>query len=694
LAVTPKPGFRVKKANNSPEDPAVVEVSFGNQRDASLIPKIVPRWDASPEGIPAALVITVDPQVRKAGTYDVLLNLQPKTDPTAPRLKIQIIHAAAKLEVPDKLLIERTDYWPFSVDVDKMKLSVRESSRASTVIDISTQARTSMQGAEMVTGQLVLQEIGSGTPAKPLFPAGNSIPVSYDLSGNFPLGTVTGSIQVFAPELTDPMTLNFEVRSKLTKIYIFLAIVAGLFLSWLLKVYLHNVIDLADARSKGATLLNQVQADWNNYHDREFRKAIEVLKNKLEAALKGRKADVIVQQTSLLDAAWRTALQNIAVHLQTTKTALDDLRKVTETAWILPGLVLRAISATNQTSSNHVDIAHIQKQLVQNDPSSADETIAKLRQQLGGEFHKQGPAWRENVLLFLHRIGEATEGVSDGVLAQFKDALGKTEPQLLPMNASQLVPDPTTAILVDFLRGFETEYRLARELLTELKVRIDQEWIELAKLLGPLPDPNTADTGISSLKKKLDAFSNTILQAASDPKPAIDSLVKQLAELEQAWSDALRELLPTAASAQLSQVQALIQHQDFLGAAAIVATAISASQQKDQNVILGRTGSINAKVFSWPSLAGFLAPSPLTVVSSFPHFVTIPGALAALQLKSEKQIRWAKGVQTLVLAAMFTVFAYSSNSRTFGGTWSDVSTIFFAAFGIDMTVDGLLSKLK
>lgn len=694
MAVTPKPGFRVKQANNSQEDPAVIEVSFGNLRDASLIPKIDPRWDVSPEGIPTALVITVDPQVRKAGTYDVLLNLQPKTYPTAPRLKIQIIHAAAKLEVPDKLLIDRTDYWPFSVDVDKMKLSIRESSSASTVIDISTQARTSMQGAEMVTGQLVLQGIGSGTPVKPLFPAGNSIPVSYDLSGNFPLGTVTGSIQVFAPELTDPMTLNFEVHSKLTKIYIFLAIVAGLFLSWLLKVYLHNVIDLADAKSKGATLLNQVQADWNNYHDREFRKAIEGLKNRLEAALKDRKADVIVQQTSLLDAAWRTALQNIAVHLQTTKTALDDLRKVTETAWILPGSVLRTISATNQNSSNHVDIPHIQKQLVQNDPSSADETIAKLRQQLGGEFHKQGPMWRESVLLFLHGISEATEGVSASVVAQFKEALGKTEPQLLPMNASQLVPDPTTAILVDFLRGFETEYRHTQELLTELRVRIDQEWIELTKLLGPLPDANTADTGLSSLKKKLDAFSNTILQAASDPKPAINSLVKQLVELEQAWLDALTELLPTTATAQLPQVQALIQHQDFLGAAAIVATAISASRQKDLNVILGRTGGINAKVLSWPSLAGFLAPSPLTVVSSSPHFVTIPGALAALQLKSEKQIRWAKGVQTLVLAALFTVFAYSSNSRTFGGTWSDVSTIFFAAFGIDMTVDGLLSKLK
>src|SRR5580704_6477750 len=51
MAVTPKPGFRVKQANNSQEDPAVVEVSFGNLRDASLIPKIAPRWDVSPDGI-------------------------------------------------------------------------------------------------------------------------------------------------------------------------------------------------------------------------------------------------------------------------------------------------------------------------------------------------------------------------------------------------------------------------------------------------------------------------------------------------------------------------------------------------------------------------------------------------------------------------------------------------------------------
>src|ERR1700733_3889926 len=112
LAVTSKRGFRVKAANKAQEDPKVIEVSFGNLRDGSLVSFFVPHWELAPSGAPSALVIQVDAKIKKAGNYDLLLNLQPKSAPEAPRLKIQIIHPAGKLEWPDKLLLNRTGYWP------------------------------------------------------------------------------------------------------------------------------------------------------------------------------------------------------------------------------------------------------------------------------------------------------------------------------------------------------------------------------------------------------------------------------------------------------------------------------------------------------------------------------------------------------------------------------------------------------
>src|ERR1700722_11668899 len=55
LAVTAKPGLRIKKSKTEQEDPEVIEVSFGNVRDASLVSEFVPRWDLSKCGIPRAL---------------------------------------------------------------------------------------------------------------------------------------------------------------------------------------------------------------------------------------------------------------------------------------------------------------------------------------------------------------------------------------------------------------------------------------------------------------------------------------------------------------------------------------------------------------------------------------------------------------------------------------------------------------
>ena len=97
LAVTPKRNLRIRKFNKVQEDPKIVEVSFGNLRDASLASQFVPRWELSPLGVPIALIIRVDPKIRKTGNYDLLLNLQPGSAPTAPRLKIQIIHPAGKI---------------------------------------------------------------------------------------------------------------------------------------------------------------------------------------------------------------------------------------------------------------------------------------------------------------------------------------------------------------------------------------------------------------------------------------------------------------------------------------------------------------------------------------------------------------------------------------------------------------------
>ncbi len=84
-----------------------------------------------------------------------------------PRLTVQLVQVAAKLEVPDKLVVTRTVYWPFRVHVDRMALDVREASGVADLTGVQVQARPSSVGTEPITGQLVVGSLAAA-------PAGQS----------------------------------------------------------------------------------------------------------------------------------------------------------------------------------------------------------------------------------------------------------------------------------------------------------------------------------------------------------------------------------------------------------------------------------------------------------------------------------------------------------------------------------------
>jgi hypothetical protein len=695
LAVTAKSSLRIKKSKTGQEDPEVIEVSFGNARDSSFVREFVPRWELSKCGIPRALLIGVSDKIRKAGNYDLVLSLQPKTAPAAPRLKVQVVHPASKLELPDKLLVDRTEYWPFHTATDKMRFDIREASAASEVMDVGLQARTSTLGSDMVTGQLAIDVRPSGTPPAPFIAAGQTRELNYDLSGTFPLGVVTGSVRFFAPELTDPATLNFEVRSKLTKLYMLIAIMLGLLLSWYLKVYLHNRIELAEAVSKAASLLDRVQTDWNSHHDQPFRDALTPRITALSDAIQERDAAAIALAITPLDEAWRVALQDYAARSQGAHAALDELRKATDSAWILPAAALAVLAGAKDAAGGDIDISDIQAQLVQNDAAVASDAIIQLRQRLGRQLRECGSNWHDNVMLYLHRLAEARAGIPARIVAQLGEALGKNEQQLNRMNPDQLVPDPSTATIIQFLRDFEGEYRVAGALLRELGLRLGGEWTEFTKVLDLSAEDVAADARLLHLKTAIDAFTNDARQAVPEPQAALDHIQEDLAELQQAWRAAILQQLETLPRAK-PDVNDLLQHQDFLGAAQQIAAARTAAQK---TVALGEEEDVEKEAgkgegLSWPDLAGLFPGSSLSVVSSMPQLVGIPSALSGLHFQSLTDVKAAKRMQTLLVGILLVVWAYTFYSRTYGGTWSDISTIFFAAFAIDLTLDAMLSKLS
>lgn len=294
------------------------------------------------------------------------------------------------------------------------------------------------------------------------------------------------------------------------------------------------------------------------------------------------------------------------------------------------------------------------------------------------------------MIQYLRQLGDARAGIPARIVTQFSEIIDKSEQQLNRMNPDQLVPDPTTGTIIQFLRDFEGEYRAGGELLRGLGLRLEQEWTEFSKILDLSPDAVSANPPLLELKKTLDAFADRLRKALPDPENAMNGMQKELDRLQESWRAAILQQLETVPKNK-PDINNSLQQQDFIGAAQQIADAKMAAQR---NVALTELEPEQQRVPSWPEVAGLLPASPLSIISSPSLIVGIPSALSGLHFQSEREVQRAKGLQTIIVGILVVVWAFTSYTKTYGGTWSDISMIFFAAFAIDVTLDAMLSKIS
>ena len=134
------------------------------------------------------------------------------------------------------------------------------------VTDLQVFNRQAMQGTTGVTGTVKLQ----GPSA---IQAGRPQTLHLDLAGDFPRGTSTGSFKLIAPQLAQPVTLNYEVRTRLHEMYLLFAILLGLGLSYIARYRLEERILLAQARLQADEILQEVTDRLGSDEFRDARRA-------------------------------------------------------------------------------------------------------------------------------------------------------------------------------------------------------------------------------------------------------------------------------------------------------------------------------------------------------------------------------------------------------------------------------------
>src|ERR1043166_3394704 len=217
---------------NSDEEPSVIEFSLGDLRYSASPAPLKVKWRRAqdPANAPEAIELELDNALRRPGLYTAQIAPLPLSNPAA-RLQLQINIKEAKLALPQKLVIAQTNFI-FGTHSIKPKLEVRETDRA-TRVPMLVASRTSAFAGTVPIAAGVTPQANSVN----VLP-GQSAEINYAVDEEVPLGTVTGALRFSAAELTEPVSLDYEVHTKLTSYLIPVIIAAGFFFGWLVRKHL------------------------------------------------------------------------------------------------------------------------------------------------------------------------------------------------------------------------------------------------------------------------------------------------------------------------------------------------------------------------------------------------------------------------------------------------------------------------
>jgi hypothetical protein len=688
--VTPVGKFTIKKAGKELEQPEVIDAAFLAVHIATPPKFFHAHWDLAHD-VPVAIVIDIDSQINRPGTYDLLLALQPTSDPRGPRLKLQVTQPAAKLEVPDKIVVRRVLWFPafFPAVEDKMAVWVRESTGLANLDRVQVFNQSSTANGVPVSGELQVLNAaqpncgsGAGSNAQSgtnwfTLPAGCQTTLNYSLTGSFPIGSVTGSLRFIAPELSDPVNLNYEVKSGLAWCYVPLAILLGLWISYQIKIKLQTAIALGEARVQAGTLRAKVQADLDRYKDSKFHEDLSDAFNELTNAYGSDDTTRITNATTALDAKWREALQHWDERNKQAEQALNDIATLTASPWTVPSLMRKLIDETRQKA------AGIREVLNAKDAGNALNEANKLESDFGVKLRTQAVDWQQHMLATFRNLANAHAGVPAPVVEQFKQELQVNAPDL-----NRIKPDsPVTpvAAALGLLNDLSSEYSSAEGLAGQFADRLRQEWSEVEKQLATAKIPHPEE--VSKLQKLLERLEEDLRRAANDPSAWLTKLQGQLDELQVAWRNAfVKQLAQT--SQELSDA---ITAQQFVTAAALVASAVRTASGEQ---FLRKSSAVAAANVAWPQWQPPSGPSQVTIVRSTTQTLTMPADLETAIALPADAVRRAKWMQSLLIGLVMFVWALGAYGQNWQGTWGELSTVFFAALGLDITLDAFQSKIK
>jgi hypothetical protein len=668
----------------------LVDVMVDQRRRTELIMAF--RWMKEslkpPPGYTPAIVFEVNlDQVREPAKYILAISVADQTTSDAKLLPFELAVNVppATLRPPVLLKVERVgSFLGIGSHETKTWLDLKENSNRSRLTDVTIN-QTSITDSENnpVAGHIIFDAI-----AGPIAPNAQET-AAYRLEGEFPFGTVRGGLEILAPQLANPVPINFEVRTRAHPGNIVLIIIVGLLVGWFTRIFLQQRIELDQVLLAANEVQQRIRRAFDAHQDAEFRKDLQTAEGELKVALKTNQATAITNATQKANTDLSDALNRLNTRRAAVQTNLAEGETLTKTHWALPAEIARPV----QDIAGQLNAAR--EALRVDNVGDADAKLESMRADLAAKLETPVMQWRDGLADYLNKLSDPAAPLPESLTREMKSARDQLKLRL--DQVADVTPHSTTGQIRGTLDALHSAHKNAVDLMT----RKLGDWLqtttgEVTAILETAKVPDLK--AVEKLKETISQLQKEAAHSADDPIAAQKQWNAIALTLDMAWRDALLKQIPNASADEKAAVEQLIKNRKYADAANKVADILKPqTAATGENRLLG--GKVGGRIAARAAalLSGWLALPPMLDSPALAQAEPVPLVELPLEIARRRtltELMIATFLQTLIVGLLIAVAGYLLYEKDFIGTFTEVVKIFFWAFALDVTVGKLMEIIK
>jgi len=658
----------------------LVDVVYRDGRSDALFKSFSVRLEGSASTPVQAIVVSAQGAELWPGTYALTLRVDeiPRKAEATPQSVVisvqldapQVVATTSKVVVSQVVPLFGEAEQPSGTSLKLAERSGKSGVRQLTPLDFRDPPAAGPAGSGMLTFEPKLADVS----------ASGEVTFKVITSGDFPLGTTLGRVEVQSRSLQAPISVPLEIRVRRPLSWILVVAAVGAFIGWLVRTRWNADRALLDAKAAYAAALRAIARASQGRADAEYRLALSMLGQDLADAEETDDPAKIVAAAKKVEedaARLQKELEDKAKPLVLRAQKLED---IFARDWSVPArardrlLDLRSAYLSAVEALNRRDVSNAALKLDRLNTNEASRAAASVVDAL------------ERLSDILARTTKNSFPMTPPLGAQLSQFADKVKAEL--QRASTIPVGDRIDALGDLLRRAHDMFEASSMLATSVPLecdRICQQAFEM--LISTVPD----------VRGRFEPVGRVATIAAQSWSSAISDLYGapyDRADVAEPWVAFLVEVAPKADRAKLV---ALLDEGKWLESARLAAKA---NEKAALDVVTTEAALLADEVLEPEGRAGEgevamlprdARPTGFTAgLAEAPTIVALTRQRRALLAQS----RWRAAGQSAAFALVFVVGAYFLYGDTWIGTGKEIITLFVLAFGLDLTSDSVVAALK